>query len=104
MIEKKVEGDLLTSRVDALVNTVNCVGVMGKGLALQFKRRYPDVFKEYESACKRGEVRVGEMFVVPTGHLDGPRFVINFFPTKKHWRSRPESSTSRMAWPTCAES
>lgn len=82
----RVEGDLLTADVDALVNTVNCVGVMGKGIALQFKRRYPAVFMAYERACKRGEVQIGQMFVVPTGQLDGPKYVINF-PTKKHWRS-----------------
>lgn len=82
----RVEGDLLAADVDALVNTVNCVGVMGKGIALQFKRQYPGMFKTYEQACKRHEVKIGEMFVVPTGQLAGPRFVVNF-PTKKHWRS-----------------
>lgn len=83
---RKGEGDLLKADVEALVNTVNCVGVMGKGIALQFKRRYPQVFKDYEAACRRGDVRIGRMFVVPTNELTGPRFVINF-PTKKHWRS-----------------
>jgi O-acetyl-ADP-ribose deacetylase (regulator of RNase III) len=82
----RVEGDLLAAEVDALVNTVNCVGVMGKGIALQFKRQYPSVYTAYEQACKRGEVRIGQMFVVPTEQLTGPRFVINF-PTKKHWRA-----------------
>src|SRR5664279_4826642 len=79
-------GDLLASDVDALVNTVNCVGVMGKGIALQFKRRYPQMFKSYAAACGNGEVQIGRMFVVSTEALDGPRYVINF-PTKKHWRS-----------------
>lgn len=82
----EANGDLLHADVDALVNTVNCVGVMGKGIALQFKRRYPNVFKAYEKACRRGEVEIGRMFVVPTGELSGPGYVINF-PTKKHWRS-----------------
>lgn len=82
----RVEGDLLAADVDALVNTVNCVGVMGKGIALQFKRQYPSVFNAYEQACKRGEVKIGQMFVVSTEQLTGPRFIINF-PTKKHWRS-----------------
>lgn len=59
---------------------------MGKGIALQFKRRYPHVFVEYERACERGDVKIGHMFVVPTGQIDGPRLVVNF-PTKKHWRS-----------------
>ncbi|WP_201408622.1 type II toxin-antitoxin system antitoxin DNA ADP-ribosyl glycohydrolase DarG [Mycobacterium paraintracellulare] len=85
------DGDLLKADTDALVNTVNCVGVMGKGIALQFKRRYPDVFKAYEKACKRGEVAIGKMFVVETGQLDGPKYIINF-PTKKHWRSPSQLS------------
>lgn len=86
MAVEKTTGDLLEADVDVLVNTVNCVGVMGKGIALQFKRRYPSVFREYAAACKRGEVQIGKMHVVPTGLLDGPQWVINF-PTKKHWRS-----------------
>ncbi|MFC5820665.1 type II toxin-antitoxin system antitoxin DNA ADP-ribosyl glycohydrolase DarG [Nonomuraea harbinensis] len=80
------QGDLLAAEVDALVNTVNCVGVMGKGIALQFKRRYPNMFQAYAKACRHGEVQIGRMFVVPTEQLSGPRFIINF-PTKKHWRS-----------------
>jgi O-acetyl-ADP-ribose deacetylase (regulator of RNase III) len=80
------QGNLLDANVDALVNTVNCVGVMGKGIALQFKRRYPAVFKAYEKACRDDEVQIGKMFVVETEQIEGPRFVVNF-PTKKHWRS-----------------
>ncbi|HEY1571896.1 MAG TPA: macro domain-containing protein [Pseudonocardiaceae bacterium] len=80
-------GDLLDADVDALVNTVNTVGVMGKGLALQFKRRFPDNFRQYAAACRRGEVRLGRMFVVVNSELDGPRYIINF-PTKGHWRGR----------------
>ena len=86
MAVEKTTGDLLAADVDALVNTVNCVGVMGKGIALQFKRRFPAVFKEYAAACRRGEVEIGRMYVAQTGLLDGPQWVINF-PTKKHWRS-----------------
>lgn len=78
-------GDILRANVDAVVNTVNTVGVMGKGLALQFKRRYPDNFKAYKQACDSGEVEIGRMFVTETGELSGPRLIINF-PTKKHWR------------------
>lgn len=81
------EGDLLEADVDALVNTVNCVGVMGKGIALQFKRRFPQVFQAYDRACRRGEIDIGHMHVVPTGQMTKPHYVINF-PTKKHWRSR----------------
>lgn len=78
-------GDLLDADVEALVNTVNTVGVMGKGLALQFKRRFPANFSAYAAACKRGEVVVGRMLVVETNVPIGPRSIINF-PTKKHWR------------------
>lgn len=77
-------GDLLAAEVDALVNTVNTKGVMGKGLALQFKRAFPEVFEAYESACKRGEVVVGKVHVV--ARETAPRFVINF-PTKQRWRA-----------------
>ncbi|WP_368679956.1 macro domain-containing protein (plasmid) [Rhodococcus opacus] len=79
-------GDLLKAQTDAIVNTVNCVGIMGKGIALQVKRRYPDVFKVYERACRTGEVRIGAMLPVETGELGSPHWIVNF-PTKKHWRS-----------------
>lgn len=83
---REATGNLLTAEVDALVNTVNTVGVMGKGVALQFKRAYPEMFRAYERAVQAGEVIPGRMHVWATGLLDGPRFVINF-PTKRHWRS-----------------
>lgn len=70
---------------EALVNTVNCVGVMGRGIALQFKKRFPENFDEYAIACKRKEVIPGKMFVHRTGSMINPRFIINF-PTKRHWR------------------
>lgn len=79
------KGDLLEQRVDAIVNTVNTVGVMGKGIALQFKRKWPANFKAYEAACKRGEVTPCKMFVFDNGQLAEPKFIINF-PTKRHWR------------------
>ena len=79
------QGNLLDARVEAVVNTVNTVGVMGKGIALMFKEKYPENFQAYEAACKAGEVKVGEMFVTAGVELDGPRWIINF-PTKKHWR------------------
>ncbi|MFW0786141.1 macro domain-containing protein [Gordonia sp. CPCC 206044] len=79
-------GDLLHAGVDALVNTVNTVGVMGKGIALQFRRAYPEMFTAYAKACKAGEVQLGHMHVWETGALGGPRFIINF-PTKAHWRN-----------------
>lgn len=77
-------GNLLEAEVDALVNTVNTVGVMGKGIALMFKERFPAVFREYAAACKEGSVRVGEMFVTANTELEGPRWIINF-PTKEQW-------------------
>jgi O-acetyl-ADP-ribose deacetylase (regulator of RNase III) len=84
-------GDLLEAEVDALVNTVNCVGVMGKGIALQFKRRFPDNFRQYERACKAGEVRLGEMFVVPLEELGDRQWIVNF-PTKGHWKANSKLS------------
>ena len=80
-----VEGDILKDKSEALVNTVNCVGVMGRGVALQFKNAYPDNFKAYEKACKAGDVVPGRMNVFSTGSLFGVRWIINF-PTKRHWR------------------
>lgn len=80
-------GDILKCEADALVNTVNCVGVMGRGIALQFKNAFPENFKAYEAACKREAVQPGRMFVFETGQLTPPRFIINF-PTKRHWRGK----------------
>ena len=89
----KIEtGDLLKQDgIDAIVNTVNCVGIMGKGIALQFKRKWPDNFKAYEGACKRGEVVPGKMHVFDSGGLIKPNFIINF-PTKNHWKERSKLS------------
>jgi O-acetyl-ADP-ribose deacetylase (regulator of RNase III) len=78
---------MLKSEAEALVNTVNCVGVMGRGIALQFKNAYPDNFKAYAATCKRGEMQPGKMFVFETGQLTPPRYIINF-PTKRHWRGK----------------
>ena len=81
------EGDILAEDAEALVNTVNCVGVMGRGIALQFKKAFPENFRVYAEACKRGEVRPGRMFVSETAQLTNPRYIINF-PTKRHWRGK----------------
>ena len=86
MVEYKT-GDIFAEDVEALVNSVNCVGVMGRGIALQFKTRFPENFKAYARACKREEVRPGRMFVFETGQLTNPRYIINF-PTKRHWRGK----------------
>lgn len=80
------QGDILKSDAEALVNTVNCVGVMGRGIALQFKTAYPGNFKAYAAACKRGDVQPGRMFTYDTHQLQ-PRWIINF-PTKRHWRGK----------------
>jgi O-acetyl-ADP-ribose deacetylase (regulator of RNase III) len=80
---ERCQGDLLAAPVDALVNPVNTEGVMGKGLALQFKRAFPEVFSSYARACKAGEVAIGRMHVVQ--RQAPPRFIINF-PTKRNWR------------------
>jgi O-acetyl-ADP-ribose deacetylase (regulator of RNase III) len=85
-------GNLLEAKAEALVNTVNTVGVMGKGVALMFKEAYPENFKAYEAACKRKEVKVGSMFVTERQSLLGPKWIINF-PTKEHWRG-----DSKVVW------
>ena len=82
-----VSANLLEADVEALVNTVNCVGVMGKGIALQFKQAFPDNYKVYRRACERKEVVPGKMLVVETGQFTNPRYIINF-PTKRHWRGK----------------
>lgn len=86
------QGNLLAADVDALVNTVNSQGVMGKGLALQFKRAFPDSFASYQRACRAGEVVPGRMHIVQ--RLASPRFIINF-PTKTHWRQPSKLSYIR---------
>lgn len=83
---KIIQGDILKADAEALVNTVNCVGFMGRGIAAQFKRAYPENFTIYQAACKRNEVQPGKMLIVETGQLTNPRWVINF-PTKRHWRN-----------------
>lgn len=86
------QGNLLDANVDALVNTVNTVGVMGKGIALMFKERFPKNMQAYAEACKAELVVTGKMFVTQTGELMGPKWIINF-PTKQHWRAK-----SKMEW------
>ena len=79
-----VAGDIFAQAADILVNPVNCAGVMGRGLALQFRRRYPAVFAEYGRACRGGALRPGRVFLAATGE-DRPRAIAHF-PTKRHWR------------------
>jgi len=86
------QGNLLEADVEALVNTVNTVGVMGKGIALMFKERFPKNMAEYAKACKAKQVNTGKMFITETGELMSPRWIVNF-PTKQHWRAK-----SKMEW------
>lgn len=78
-------GNLLHAPVEALVNPVNCVGVMGKGLALQFKSAYPTNFSAYRQACSTGSLHPGTTLVHDLGVNAFPRYLINV-PTKRHWR------------------
>lgn len=86
------KGNLLDADVEALVNTVNTVGIMGKGIALMFKERFPENMKAYEKACKTNQVLTGKMFVTQTGEMFNPKWIINF-PTKQDWRSK-----SKIEW------
>lgn len=79
-------GNIMHADAEALVNSVNCVGHMGRGLALQFKKVWPDNFKAYARACQSHLVRPGAMFIHETGRTTNPRYIINF-PTKRHWRN-----------------
>jgi O-acetyl-ADP-ribose deacetylase (regulator of RNase III) len=87
-----MQGNLLDAKADALMNAVNEVGVMGKGIVLMFREAFPENMRAYAAACKSGDVKVGRMFVTETGSSAPPKWIINF-PTKKHWRSR-----SKMEW------
>lgn len=82
-----VKGDILQSDAEALVNTVNCVGVMGRGIALQFKNAYPGNYSYYKESCDVGEVVPGKMLIYETGLLAHPKYIINF-PTKRHWKGK----------------
>lgn len=87
------EGNLLDAKTEALVNTVNTVGVMGKGIALMFKEAFPENLRAYVAACKRKEIEIGHMFVTEREDwVSGPKWIINF-PTKQHWRN-----PSRLNW------
>src|ERR1035441_4760073 len=83
----KAAGDLLRADVEALVNTVTAVGVVGKGISLHFKQAFPDNFKAYEAACRRDEVQPGRMFVFHRNTFANPKVIINF-PTKRHWKGK----------------
>jgi O-acetyl-ADP-ribose deacetylase (regulator of RNase III) len=86
---QEIKGNIIKIDAEALVNTVNCVGIMGKGIALQFKQAFPDNFKAYEKACREENVKPGTMFIFETGTLLNPKFIINF-PTKRHWKGKSQ--------------
>lgn len=86
MIEP-TQGNLLEADAEALVNTVNCVGVMGKGIALQFKQAFPENFTHYAKVCKEKQMNPGRMLVFETGSMLNPKYIINF-PTKRHWKGK----------------
>ena len=96
------QGDILKAEAEALVNTVNCVGVMGRGIALQFKKAYPDNFKMYKAVCDRKELRPGRMLIYDTNRLVMPRYIINF-PTKRHWRGKSRIEDIEAGLKTLAE-
>lgn len=91
MIELRT-GNLFDADTEVLTNTVNCVGVMGKGIALEFKNRYPAMFELYRSACRKGGVQTGAMWIWNTSTVTNPRYIFNF-PTKEHWRN-----PSKLEW------
>lgn len=82
---KITHGNILSANTEAIVNTVNCVGVMGRGIALQFKKSWPENFNLYKIACEKKEIQPGKMFIFETKQLTNPKFIINF-PTKRHWK------------------
>lgn len=86
MIEH-ASGDILRAGAEALVNAVNCVAIMGRGIALQFKIAYPENFKAYAAACACEQVQPGRMFVVETDQVMYPKYIVSF-PTKRHWRDK----------------
>lgn len=86
MLELIEKGNIFNSSCEFLVNPVNCVGVMGKGLALEFKNKYPLNFEVYKKACDNASLNIGKLLVVP---VDNNKFIVNF-PTKKHWRNKSD--------------
>ena len=86
-----ISGNILEAEAEAVVNTVNCVGVMGKGIVLQFKQAYPDNLKSYKQACDTNRVRPGQVHIFYTNLKTNPKYIINF-PTKRHWKGESKIS------------
>ncbi|WP_338759666.1 macro domain-containing protein [Bernardetia sp. ABR2-2B] len=80
------KGNILESSTEVIINPVNTVGVMGKGLALAFKKEFPHNYKIYKEACKNKTIDIGKLLLVDESNLERKKFIINF-PTKKHWRN-----------------
>lgn len=80
-----LEGDLFTAETQTIVNTVNCVGAMGKGIALEFKKRYPDMFVKYKGLCDRGLIQIGKLWL----YKSPDKWILNF-PTKEHWKNNSQ--------------
>lgn len=99
---QRVRGNLLEANVEALVNTVNTVGVMGRGVALQFKLAFPENYEFYHRRCASGEVRIGQVLTYDLKRLGNPRYIINF-PTKKHWPGKSRIITSRPGCPRSSQ-
>jgi O-acetyl-ADP-ribose deacetylase (regulator of RNase III) len=79
-------GNLFDSQCEAFVNAVNCVGVAGKGIALQFKQRFPSYYNTYQYLCRNGHMKPGRVAISESKSKTGPRYIISF-PTKKHWKN-----------------
>jgi len=88
MVDKTIVGNIFDSKAQTLVNTVNCVGVMGKGLALEFKKRFPEMYKDYAQRCKNGDVKLGRPYLFKHNMH---RWIL-LFPTKGDWRSKSKLS------------
>src|SRR5260221_14293944 len=82
-----ISGDVLAANAEAIVNTVNCVGVMGKGIALKFKMKYPENYKIYKKTCDQGRMIIGKVLVSEQNTSTNPKYIINF-PTKRHWKGK----------------
>ncbi|MEX3743549.1 type II toxin-antitoxin system antitoxin DNA ADP-ribosyl glycohydrolase DarG [Lysinibacillus xylanilyticus] len=99
---KFVKGNLFDSDAEALVNTVNCVGVMGKGVALEVKKKHPNVYKVYKKACDIGQIKPGKILTVPTENLIGTQYIVNF-PTKRHWRANSKIEDIKLGLPALVQ-
>jgi len=96
------QGDILRADAEALVNTVNCVGVMGRGIALQFKKAFPENFNRYKAVCDKKELQPGTMFIHDLNRFLKPRYIVNF-PTKRHWKGKSRMEDIEAGLKTLAE-